>query len=95
MKQLNESCERPSAKGFGKHTITLLNNMSGLHPVLSDKTKKERSVRSAWVSYKGSRPLHRTTLNFDRSKTNPDYLSFYKYVSFFYPLCILLDTMTN
>lgn len=79
MKQLNESCEKPPARAFGKHTITILNNLSGLQPVLSDQTKNERSVRSAWASYRGSRPLHRTTLTFDRSKPKTDYLSFYKY----------------
>lgn len=81
MKLLNESCEKPSPRAFGRHTVTILNNTSGLQPFLSDQTKKERSVRSAWTSYKGSRPLHRTTLTFDRSKPKSDYLSFYKYVS--------------
>jgi len=79
MKQLNESCEKPSPRAFGKHTVTILNNSSVIQPVLSDRPKNERSVRSAWVSYKGSRPLHRTTLTFDKSKSKTDYLSFYKY----------------
>ena len=81
MKQLNETCGLPSPLALGRHTITILNNTSNLQPVLSDRSHKERLARSAWVSYKGARPLHRTTLTFDRSKPKPDYLSFYKYVS--------------
>ena len=70
----------PVSHRLGQSAITLHTDQSSFIPVISEIPYTQRLLRRPWVSYMGARPIHRTTLNLDRSKPKLDYLSIYKYV---------------
>nr|CAB3262850.1 uncharacterized protein LOC100184141 [Phallusia mammillata] len=69
----------PKPLRLGETATTLRTQADGYIPVISDRTYKERMFKRPWVTYKGARPLHRTTLTLDRSKPKLDYLTLYKH----------------
>ena len=66
---------------LGQSAITLRTQNAGYIPAISDLTYRDRTQKRTWLSYKGARPIHRTTLTLDRSKPKLDYVTLYKYVS--------------
>ncbi|XP_076810084.1 uncharacterized protein LOC143452839 [Clavelina lepadiformis] len=64
---------------LGQSAITLRTQNAGYIPAISDLTYRDRTQKRTWLSYKGARPIHRTTLTLDRSKPKLDYVTLYKY----------------
>lgn len=73
----------PKPLRLGESAVTLRTQADSYIPFISDQTYRDRILRRPWVSYRGARPLHRTTLTLDRSKPKLDYLTLYKHVRFF------------
>ena len=69
---------------LGQSAIALHTDQSSFIPVISEIPYTQRILKRPWVSYMGARPIHRTTLNLDRSKPKLDYLTIYKHVSSLY-----------
>ena len=69
-----------SSHRLGQSAITLHTDQSAFIPTISEIPYTQRVLRRPWVSYLGARPIHRTTLNLDRSKPKLDYMSIYKHV---------------
>lgn len=68
----------------GKNAITLRTPSSKYIPVISEKSYTERSRKPNLLTYRGSRPMHRTTLSLHRGSRTLDYITLYQHVSVFY-----------
>jgi len=77
---MSSALAAPVSHRLGQSAITLHTDQSAFIPTISEIPYAQRILRRPWVSYMGARPIHRTTLNLDRSKPKLDYMSIYKYV---------------
>nr|XP_002127562.1 uncharacterized protein LOC100184141 [Ciona intestinalis] len=71
--------EKPKPVRLGRDSITLRTQESNYIPVISDIPYVTRTQAKAWLAYKGARPIHRTTLQLDRTRHKLDYVTLYKH----------------